>query len=101
MSCPAEAGPGVFGQVWQLKSASSQTRPPTLSLLYIQCEVSQKEKNKYRSLTHIYGIQKNGTDELLCRAGIGFRRADLWTQRGQERVGRIERAALTYIRYYM
>ena len=73
MSFPAEAGPGVFGQVWQLKSASSQTRPPTLSLLYIQCEVTQKEKNKYRSLMHIYGIQKNGTDELLCRAGIGFR----------------------------
>ena len=24
----------------------------------IQSEVSQKEKNKYRMLTHIYGIQK-------------------------------------------
>ena len=24
----------------------------------IQCEVSQKEKNKYRMLTHIYGIKK-------------------------------------------
>ena len=24
----------------------------------IQSEVSQKEKNKYRTLTHIYGIQK-------------------------------------------
>ena len=24
----------------------------------IQTEVSQKEKNKYRMLTHIYGIQK-------------------------------------------
>ena len=28
----------------------------------IQSEVSQKEKNKYRMLTHIYGTQKNGTD---------------------------------------
>ena len=27
----------------------------------IQSEVSQKEKNKYRMLTHIYGIQKNPT----------------------------------------
>ena len=36
----------------------------------IQNEVSQKEKNKYRVLTHIYGIQKNGTDEPICRAGI-------------------------------
>ena len=29
----------------------------------IQSEVSQKEKNKYCILTHICGIQKNGTDE--------------------------------------
>ena len=28
-----------------------------------QSEVSQKEKNKYRILTHICGTQKNGTDE--------------------------------------
>ena len=25
--------------------------------------VKQKEKNQYGMLTHIYGIQKNGTDE--------------------------------------
>ena len=36
----------------------------------IQNEVSQKEKNKYHVLTRIYGIQKNGTDEPICRAGI-------------------------------
>ena len=36
----------------------------------IQSEVSQKEKNKYRILTHICGIQKNGTDEPVCRAEI-------------------------------
>ena len=36
----------------------------------IQNEVSQKEKNKYRVLTHIYGIQKNGTEEPIFRAGI-------------------------------
>ena len=36
----------------------------------IQSEVSQKEKNKYHMLTHIYGIykkKKNGSDDL--RAG--------------------------------
>ena len=33
----------------------------------IQSEVSQKEKNKYRILTHIYGMQKDGTDESICR----------------------------------
>ena len=32
-------------------------------------EVSQKEKNKY-TLKHIYGIQKNDTDDLICKAEI-------------------------------
>ena len=36
----------------------------------IQSEISQKKKNKYRVLTHIYGILKNGVDEPICRAGI-------------------------------
>ena len=31
----------------------------------IQSEVSQKEKDKYSILMHIYGIQKNGTDIYL------------------------------------
>ena len=29
-----------------------------------------EEENKYHILMHIYGIQKNGTDEPICRAGI-------------------------------
>ena len=36
----------------------------------IQSEASQKEKNKYRMTTHIYGILKNGTDEPSGSAGI-------------------------------
>ena len=36
----------------------------------IQNEVSQKEKEKYCILTHIYGIQKDGTDETICRAAM-------------------------------
>ena len=41
----------------------------------IQSEVSQKEKNKYRMLTHIYGIKKklflkNGSEEPRGRTGI-------------------------------
>ena len=36
----------------------------------IQSEVSQKEKNKYRILIHIYGIQKDGTDAPICRAAM-------------------------------
>ena len=34
----------------------------------IQSEVSQKEKNKYHILTHMCGIQKDSTDEPICRA---------------------------------
>ena len=36
----------------------------------IQSEISQKEKNKYRTLTHIYGIKKKGSDEPRGRTGI-------------------------------
>ena len=36
----------------------------------IQSEVSQKEKNKYCTLTYIRGIWKNGTDEPTCKAEI-------------------------------
>ena len=38
----------------------------------IQCEVSQKEKNKYSMLTHIYGIQKKkkGSEEPRGRTEI-------------------------------
>ena len=37
----------------------------------IQSEVSQKEKNKYRMLTHIHGIKKkNGSEEPRGRKGI-------------------------------
>ena len=32
----------------------------------IDSEVSQKEKNKY-ILTHTCEIQKNGTDDLICK----------------------------------
>ena len=34
----------------------------------IQSEVSQKEKYKYCILVHMYGIQKDGTDEYIHRA---------------------------------
>ena len=36
----------------------------------MQSEVSQKEKNKYHMLMHIYGIKKDGTDEPVCRAAM-------------------------------
>ena len=36
--------------------------------MIIQSEVSQKEKNKYCVISLVCGIQKNGTDELNCKA---------------------------------
>ena len=51
----------------------------------IQSEVSQKEKNKYCMLTHIYGIEKkNGSHESRGRTGIKTQtqRMDLRTRGG-------------------
>ena len=36
----------------------------------IQSEVSQKEEDKYRILTHIYGIEKDGSEEPICRVAV-------------------------------
>ena len=36
----------------------------------IQSEVSQKEKAKYRILTHMYGLLKNGTEEFIYKAAM-------------------------------
>ena len=58
----------------------------------IHSEVSQKEKNKYHILMHIYGIQKDGTDEPICRAAVETE--TLWPQLEKERMGRIGRVAL-------
>ena len=33
-----------------------------------QSELSHKEESQYPILMHIYGIQKDGTDEPICRA---------------------------------
>ena len=41
-----------------------------MNLELIQTEVSQKEKDKYHILMHIYGIQKNGTEEFICPAAM-------------------------------
>ena len=48
----------------------------------IESEASQKEKNKYCTLTHLYGIQKNETDESISKARIEtqMQKTDLWTQ---------------------
>ena len=59
----------------------------------IQSEVSQKVKDKYSFPTHIYRIQKNGTEEFIYRAAMEkqTQRIDLWTWGGEERVRCMER----------
>ena len=63
----------------------------------IQSEVSQKEKDKYRILTHIDEIQKNGTEELMYRVAVEKQRTDLWTQQGEENEMYEESNMETYI----
>ena len=60
---------GILLSYKRNKSESVELRWMNLDPV-IQSEVSQKEKNKYCILTHIYVIKKNGTDQLFCMAGI-------------------------------
>ena len=52
-------------------------------------EVSQKEKHQYIILTRIYGIQKDGNDDPVCKTAkeTPMCRADFWTLWERERVG--------------
>ena len=36
----------------------------------IESDITQKEKDKYHILTHIYGIYKDGTDEIIHREAM-------------------------------
>ena len=49
----------------------------------MQSGVSQK--NKYHIISLICGIQKNGTDELICKAEIKtqMQRTNVWIPRGE------------------
>ena len=69
--------------------------------MLLQNEVSQKEKDKYCILMHIYGIQKDGTEEFICRAAMEkqTQRTDLWTWGEGETYG--ESNMETYITIYM
>ena len=37
---------------------------------YYTSEVNQEERNKYHILMHTYTIQKNDTEEFICRAAV-------------------------------
>ena len=51
----------------------------------IQSEVSQEEKDKYHILTHIYGIYKNGTEELGKQGEKDMENRLMDMRRGEER----------------
>ena len=36
----------------------------------VQSDVSQKEKDKYCILMHVYGVYKDATDEPICQAAM-------------------------------
>ena len=47
--------------------------------------IQSREKIYRVLLTHVYGTQKDGTDEPIFRAAMGMqmKRTDLWTCRGR------------------
>ena len=47
-----------------------------------ESELSPKEKNKYCVLMHICGIQKDGTDVPICRAGLEMNIEDRFMDTG-------------------
>ena len=55
----------------------------------IQSEVRQKEKHQYSILTHIYGIQKDGNDNPVCKTAkeTQMYRTVFWTLWERERRG--------------
>ena len=53
----------------------------------IQSEVSQKERDKYCMLMHMYRIQKDGIDEPICVVEMENRHMDKGWE--EERVGGI------------
>ena len=67
----------------------------------MQSEVSQKDKDNYSILTHIYGIQKDGNDNPTCKTEkeTQMYRTDFWTLWEKSRVGCFKRTASKHVYY--
>ena len=67
----------------------------------MQSEVSQKDKDQYSTLMNIYGIQKDGNDNPICKTEkeTQMYRTDFWTLWEKTRVGCSERIALKQVYY--
>ena len=48
------------------------------SRTYYTDEVSQKEKDKYCILMHIYRIEKNGTEEFMYKAAMRGEESEMY-----------------------
>ena len=61
----------------------------------MQTEVSQKDKDQYSILVHIYGILKDGNDNPICKTEkeTQMYRTDFWTMCEKARVGCLERTS--------
>ena len=62
---------------------------------------SSADKDQYSSLTRIYGIQKDGSDKLICKTEkeTQMYRTDFWTLWEKARVGCFERTASKHVYY--
>ena len=67
----------------------------------IQSEVSQKDKDQYSILTHIYGILKDGNNNPICKTEkeTQMYRTDFGALWEKVRVGCSERIALKQVYY--
>ena len=72
--------PGKFGQF------------RVYTLIYIHLGIDVKTSSTLLEVTH------KGSKETALKS-VSY--TDLWTQQGKERMGQIERVALTYTRYHM
>ena len=65
----------------------------------IQSEVSQKDKDQYSILMHIYGIYKDGNDNPICKTEkeTQMYRTDFGSPWEKERVGYFERTASKHV----
>ena len=66
-----------------------------------QSEVSQKDKDQYSILMHVYGILKDGNDNTICKTEkeTQMYRTDFGTQWEKASVGCSERTALKQVYY--
>ena len=92
---------GLFGSVMYSQSLMKQCVTHSRQLRHICLEVSQKDKEQYSILMHIYGILKDGNDNPICKTEkeTQMYRTDFWTLLEKARVGCSERIALKQVHY--